>query len=438
MALQKFERFKIFELRNLKLKSNQTMSVKSSKVSREKIEWLLEQPIDVQLSVAQQHLDICKLVINSVLDVGVKELCGERYSRDKPHEGRYDRWGYNPGSVKMGNQKLVIDVPRIYDNEADANAPLPIYEQLKELPDQNEEAVQAVLHGISTRDYKKVATQMVDSFGLSSSTISRQFIARSKEAVEEFCNRRFDDLEIVALFLDGKHLSGEQMIIALGVTIQGNKIPLAVIQSSTENSKAIEQMLGDLIERGLKYEYGLLCVIDGSKGLHKAIEKVFGNKAVIQRCQWHKRENVISYLNEEMKKSYRTKLQHAYRNQIYEEAKTALLDIADELRTINVQATRSLMEGLEETLTLQRLKLIQAFGPSFSTTNCIENLNSQLTKYTGRVKRWMDSEQRYRWVISGLIQIEKQMKKVKNCRQLHQLADVIAKEVKSKEPPKVN
>src|ERR1700689_2191848 len=117
MALQRFERFKIFELRNLKLKSNQTMSVKSSKVSREKIQWLLEQPMDVQLSVAQQHLDICKLVINSVLDVGVKELCGERYSRDKPHEGRYDRWGYNPGSVKMGNQKLVIDVPRIYDNE---------------------------------------------------------------------------------------------------------------------------------------------------------------------------------------------------------------------------------------------------------------------------------------------------------------------------------
>ena len=414
------------------------MSVKSSKVSREKIDWLLEQPIDVKLSIAGQHLDICKLVINSILNTGVEDLCGKRYSRDKPHEGRYDRWGFNPGSVKMGNQKLMIDVPRIYDNEADENAPLQIYQQLKELPEQNEEAVKAVLHGISTRDYKKVASQMVESFGLSSSTISRQFIERSKEAVEEFCNRRFNDVEIVALFLDGKHLSGEQMIIALGVTLQGNKIPLAVIQSSTENSKAIEQMLGDLIQRGLKYEYGILCVIDGSKGLHKAVEKVFGNKAIIQRCQWHKRENVVSYLNDELQKTYRPQLQHAYRNQIYEQAKSELLDIADELRAINVQASRSLMEGLEETLTLQRLKLIQTFGPSFSTTNCIENLNSQLTKYTGRVKRWMDSEQRYRWVISGLLQIEKQMKKVQNCRQLHLLADVIAKEVKSKEPLKVN
>src|SRR5665213_555735 len=414
------------------------MSVKSSKVSREKIDWLLKQPIDVQLSVAQQHLDICKLVINSIMDVGVERLCGERYSRDKPHEGRYDRWGYNPGSVKMGNQKIAIDVPRIYDKAEDENAPLELYQQLKELPDQNEEVMQSVLHGMSMRDYGKVATQLVDNFGLSSSTISRQFIERSKQAVEEFCSRRFDDLDIVALFIDGKHLSGEQMIIALGVTMQGNKIPMAVIQSSTENSKAIEQMLSDLINRGLKYDYGLLCIIDGSKGLHKAVEKVFGNKAVIQRCQWHKRENVLSYLNEDMQKTYRTKLQHAYRNQIYEQAKSELLDIAEELRSINVHAAKSLMEGFEETLTLQRLELIQTFGPSFSTTNCIEHINSQLTKYTGKVKRWMDSEQRYRWVISGLLQIEKQMKKVQNCRQLHQLADVIAKEVKSKEPPKIN
>lgn len=414
------------------------MSVKSSKVSREKIDWLLKQRIDVQLSIAQQHLDICKLVINSIMDVGVETLCGERYSRDKPHEGRYDRWGYNPGSVKMGNQKIAIDVPRIYDKAEDENAPLELYQQLKELPDQNEEVMQSVLHGMSMRDYGKVATQLVDNFGLSSSTISRQFIERSKQAVEEFCSRRFDDLDIVALFIDGKHLSGEQMIIALGVTVQGNKIPMAVIQSSTENSKAIEQMLSDLINRGLKYDYGLLSIIDGSKGLHKAVEKVFGNKAVIQRCQWHKRENVLSYLNEDMQKTYRTKLQHAYRNQIYEQAKSELLDIAEELRSINVHAAKSLMEGFEETLTLQRLKLIQTFGPSFSTTNCIENLNSQLTKYTGKVKRWMDSEQRYRWVISGLLQIEKQMKKVQNCRLLHQLADVIAKEVKSKEPTKIN
>src|SRR5438045_9020484 len=121
----------------------------------------------------------------------------------------------------MGNQKLVIDVPRIYDKEAHENTPLEIYHQLKDLPEQNEQAVKAVLHGISTRDYKKVATQMVDSIGLSSSTISRQFIERSKEAVEEFCSRRLDDLVIVALFLDGKHLSGEQMIIGLGVNLQG-------------------------------------------------------------------------------------------------------------------------------------------------------------------------------------------------------------------------
>ena len=414
------------------------MSVKSSKVSREKIDWLLQQDPQIRLSIVQQHLDICKLVINSLLDANVEEFCRKRYSHDKPHEGRYDRWGYNKGSIRMGNQKLSVEVPRVYDRTNEENTSLAIYEQLKEMPEQSDEVVNSVLHGISMRDYKKVATSLTDSFGLSSATISRQFIERSTQAVEEFCSRRFDDLEIMALFIDGKHLGGEQMVIALGVTMKGDKIPLAVIQSSTENSKSIGQMLSDLIERGLKYDQGLLCVIDGAPGIRKAVEKTFGTKAVIQRCQWHKRENVVSYLNEDLQKKYRQKLQQAYRNHVYEAAKSELLDISQELRPINLSAARSLQEGLEETLTLQRLGLIRTFGASFSTTNCIENLNSQLNKYIGRVKRWMDSDQRYRWVISGLLKIEKQMKKVQYYRQLEDMADKIYKETKSKEPGNFN
>jgi transposase-like protein len=406
------------------------MSIKVSKVSREKMDWLLAQPVNIQLSIVQQHLDICKLVINSLLDVNVEQFCGKRYARDKPNDGRYSRWGFNPGSVKMGNQKLSVDVPRVYDNVQDENAPLQMHQQLKETPQQSEEVMRSVLHGISMRDYEKVATQLIDSFGLSPSTISRHFIEHSQQAVEEFCTRRFDKQEFVALFIDGKHLASEQMIVALGVTIQGDKIPMAVIQSSTENSKAIGQMLSELIQRGLNYDNGLLCIIDGSKGIRKAIEDTFGSKAVVQRCQWHKRENVISYLKEEAQERYRKKLQQAYRHQVYHEAKKELLDIADELRPINLQAAKSLEEGLEETLTLQRLGLLRTFGPSFSTTNCIENLNSQLSKYTRKVKRWMNSEQRYRWVISALLEIEKQMNKVQYYRQLHQLADAIDEEIK--------
>ena len=414
------------------------MSIKVSKVSREKMDWLLAQPVNVQLSIVQQHLDICKLVINSLLDVNVEQLCGKRYTRDKPEEGRYSRWGFNPGSVKMGNQKLSVEVPRVYDKVQDENAPLQMYQRLKEAPQQNEEVVRSVLHGISMRDYEKVATQLIDSFGLSPSTISRHFIEHSQQAVEEFCTRRFDKDEIVALFIDGKHLASEQMIVVLGVTIQGAKIPMAVIQSSTENSKAIAQMLSELIQRGLNYDNGLLCIIDGSKGIRKAIEDTFGSKAVVQRSQWHKRENVISYLKEEAQERYRKKLQQAYRNQVYREAKKELLYIADELRPINIQAAKSLEEGLEETLTLQRLGLLRTFGPSFSTTNCIENLNSQLSKYTRKVKRWMNSEQRYRWVISALLEIEKQINKVQHYRQLHQLADTLNEEIKKSEPSNFN
>jgi putative transposase len=415
------------------------MNIKSSKVNREKMDWLMNQPVNIQLSIVAQHLDICKLVINSLLDQNVEELCGKKYSRDKPLDGRYSRWGFNPGSIKMGNQKLKVDVPRVYDNAEAENIPVEMYDKLQEIPEQSEEVMRTVLHGISMRDYQKVAVQLIDSFGISASTISRHFIEHSQAAVEEFCSRSLAEQQFIGLFIDGKHFAKEQMIVALGVTIQGDKIPLSVIQSSSENAKAISQMLSELIERGLKFDDGLLCVIDGSKGIRKAIDEIFGSKAVVQRCQWHKRENVVSYLKQDLQKQYRKKLQQAYSNYVYQEAKNELLEIAETLRPINVQAAKSLEEGLEETLTIQRLGLARTFGVSFNTTNCIENLNSQLSKYTRKVKRWMNSEQRYRWVISSLLEIEKNMKRVQNCRQLHQLADAIEQETRrTKQPSNFN
>lgn len=408
------------------------MENKSKEIKRKKVDWLLSQPIETQLELISHHMEICRLMINSIIEQEVSDYTGQRYSHDKPHNNRFCRWGFNPGSVKIGDQKMPVDVPRVFDKEENNNISLEYYEKLKELPHQDQQLIGSVLRGLSMRDYGEVVNQLQDSFGLSSSTISRSFIERSKEALEEFEARKLTSEEYVAIFMDGKCLAMQQMVIALGVTLTGRKIPLGVIQTTTENATSIKGLLKDLIERGLKFEDGLLFIIDGSKGMRKAIIETFGEKAVIQRCQWHKRENVVSYLNEEDQQYFRKKLQAAYREPKYEDAKEKLLSIHEELEVLNRSAANSLNEGLEETLTIHRLKMYKYFDRSFTTTNCIENLNSQLTKYIRKVKRWMSSDQRYRWVVLGIMEAEHRMRRVQNYKELGLLKDAIIKEINTK------
>ena len=249
--------------------------VNAKNINRQKLDWLFEQPINVQLEIVSQHMEIVRIVINSILEGEVSKLAGEKYNRNKPNGGRYDRWGINPGSVKIGGQKLKIAVPRVFDKEKNCNQSLETYEKLQELPEQDLTLVKQVLHGISTRDYKGVIAKLTDSFGDSASSVSRQFQEKTKKALEEFESRKFHNHHFVALFIDGKHLAGDQMVIVLGVTEQGNKIPLGVVQTNTENATSIGNLLRELVERGLQYEDGILCVIDGAKGLKKAVKRCF-------------------------------------------------------------------------------------------------------------------------------------------------------------------
>jgi transposase-like protein len=270
---------------------------------------------------------------------------------------------------------------------------------------------------------------MMDSFGISHSSISKEFIEQSSQRLEAFEKRSLKEYDFISLFSDGKYLAKEQVLIVLGVTIQGDKIPIGFIQTATENHKSIGELLSSLIERGLQYEDGLLVIIDGSKGIFKAVKKVFDKYAVIQRCQWHKRENVLSYLPEDKASHYRKRMNKAYRQESYDEAKRELQLILDDLKVDNMGASRSLQEGLEETLTLHRLGLNEDFARSFATTNAIENLNSQIEKYLRKVKHWKTSYQRYRWVASALYEIEHRMRKVNNYKKLYEMRKVLKAEV---------
>ena len=182
------------------------------------------------------------------------------------------------------------------------------------------------------------------------------------------------------------------MVIALGVTRQGEKKILGFVQTATENGAVCSEFLRGVGTRGLRTDQGLLCVMDGAKGLRKAIQIVFGRQAVVQRCQWHKRENLVRYLPKGHQATWRRRLQQAYERPTYAEARAALLRLRQELRTINLSAGTSLDEGLEETLTLHRLGLFGTLGLSLKTTNCLESLNAQLGQLTDKVDRWRTSD----------------------------------------------
>jgi transposase-like protein len=406
------------------------MKVKRTTVNRKKISWLLEQDLDVKIEALQHHLDISRMLVNDILEDEVRNYTGDWYSHEKPHEGRYSRWGSNPGSIKLGDRRIRLSVPRIYDKESGNNKPLDTYNKLREIESIDDRILKAVLLGLSTRDYEQVIGNLLDGFGLSSSSVSKEFIDQSSERLEAFENRDLSEYDFVSLFIDGKYLAKEQIIIVLGVTIKGDKIPIGFVQSNSEHSNVIKELLSSLIERGLRYEEGLLCVIDGSKGINKAIKEVFGNYVLIHRCHWHKRENVLKYLNENKQDHYRRRINKAYGTDDYAEARKLIKEIISELKVENLSASRSMEEGLEETLTLHRLGLIVDFGRSFATTNCIENLNSQIEKYLRKVKHWKTSSQKYRWVASALLDIETRMRKVNNYSKLSEMRSKIKQELK--------
>jgi transposase-like protein len=216
--------------------------------------------------------------------------------------------------------------------------PLETY-QLLQIPRNADEGVlKRILKGLSCRSYEACAEALPEAFGLSPSTISRRFIKVSGRKLKELMERDLSIYDIIAIFIDGKSFAEDEIIIALGVTVTGEKVLLGFVQAATENETVVKEFLIHLIERGLMVEEGLLCIIDGAKGLRSAIRKVFKDKALVQRCQWHKRENVVSYLPKSQQVTWRKKLQRAYEQPTYEKAKAAFNRIKAELKLINESA----------------------------------------------------------------------------------------------------
>jgi len=246
----------------------------------------------------------------------------------------------------------------------------------------------------------------------------------------ELQERDLSGEDVVALFLDGKVFADATMVVALGITLSGGKRFLGFVETDTENAQVLTPFLRSLLERGLDISQGLLVIIEGGKGLHAAVKKAFCKRALIHRCQWHKRENVVSYLSKGEQASWRKRLQRAYNRPELKDALAALQQLYGELEERNQSAAGSLKEGLEETLTLHRLGLYGVLGRSLKTTNCLESVNALVEERCAKVDHWKNSSQRQRWLATALADIEPRLRKVLGYRHLPKLREALKRELK--------
>jgi len=376
--------------------------------------------LDSRVELIQALIPLGLEAVQELLQQEITALAGARYERGGGVPG-YGRWGSQPGSVYLADQKVAVTVPRVRDVRRDQEVPLTTYQHLRQPRRAEEAALRKVLKGLSCRSYEACVEPVAETFGLTASSLSRRFKRASARKLAELQERDLSGYDLVGLFLDGKTFGDDAMVIALGVTLSGEKVVLGFVQTATENEPVCTSFLRGLVERGLKYDQGLLVVLDGAKGLRKAVDKVLGKKAAVQRCHWHKRENVLGYLPTGLKPVIKRKLSAAYEKPTYAAAKAALRRIRAELAEVNASAAASLDEGLEETLTLHRLGLFQELGRSFKTTNCIENVNALIGQRTDKVDYWRNADQKHRWLATTLLDIEPRLRKVSGFEALPRL-----------------
>jgi transposase-like protein len=386
-----------------------------------------ETAIDVRLEMIRSLIPLGLMHIQDELEAEVTQLAGERYQRQEANR-EVVRHGSNPGSIALSGQRHPIRVPRVRNRKNNSEVPLQTMERLREGCTADEVLMKRVLYGISCRNYEAAAEAVPGAIGLSSSTVSRKFKTEAAKVLKEFQERDLSDLDLVALWLDGKSFVDDMMVVALGLTLEGRKVPLGFVHTGSENKATIAAFLRELETRGLTTNQGILVIIDGGKGLRAAVKQVFKQGCAIQRCQWHKRENVVSYLPKNEQETMRQQLQQAYKKATYKEAKTALMKIHVELEKRNISAASSLSEGLEETLTLHRLGVYEQLGTSLKTTNCIESVMSRVEEICGKVSHWKNSKQKHQWLAVALMDIEPRLNRIRGYRNLPLLREAIQHE----------
>ena len=326
------------------------------------------------------------------------------------------------------------------ESKSGEEASLPHFEAFREEDPLPERVLNQILVGVSTRNYEssldKPAAKL-KSRGTSKSAASRHLVSQTTQKLEEYLSRRLESFELAALMMDGLEVAGQTVVVTLGITIDGTKVPLGIWLGSTENSRVCTAMLQDLLERpfypsGLRVDESILCVVDGGKGIRKALVDVLGDLAVIQRCQIHKLRNLRSYLPKSRHAYVLQTMKEAYKSKSADKARKKLRALVSWLeRNGYDEAAGSLREGMEETLTVVKLALPESLRKSLATTNSIENLNGTIRRVSRNVKRWKSPSMIRRWTALGVVTAEKKFRRIKGYRHMGALVQALRSKQKS-------
>lgn len=371
------------------------------------------------------------LIMSGIMEAERDSLTGKRYDRTSG----VNRWGKQNGYVIVGGQKAPVGRPRLRD-KVGKEVSLTSYERFQDPCQRTQAVFQRLVSGLSCRNYPRAIETVREGYGISKSVVNREMIEATAKGLKELCERDLTEFNLCGLLIDGVHLGDAVYLVAFGVETNGKKAVIGFREGSTENADVCVALLEDMVRRGLNTDVPVLIVIDGSKALRSAVKRFFGNRASVQRCQIHKRRNVKQHLPDKYHAEYERKMGAAYKMTSYADAKAALESIGRELDRLNPDAAASLREGLEETLTIHRLEIPALLRTSFSSTNLIESAFSRGRNVMRNVKRWMNSDQRHRWIATALLQAERGFRKVRGYKSMAVLVNALAVE-QQKEQNKV-
>ena len=383
------------------------------------------------------------------LSVGVglgvlEELMAEEVDDVVGPKGKHDpdrvavRHGHEDGEVTLGGRRLEVRRPRVRTADGESEVPLSTYEHFADRDPMRRVVLERMLAGVSTRRYRRTQEPVgeeveIGARSTSKSAVSRTFVERTREALGELMSRQLADLRLAVMMLDGLELKGRMMIVALGITTEGVKIPLGLWEGSTENATVATALLSDLVERGLDPEQGMLFVIDGSKALRKAVRSVFG-EVPVQRCIRHKERNVIRHLPERDRPPILARMRRAWAETDPDRALEQLTRLADELEHTHPGAAASLREGMEETLTVIRLRIKGKLKRTLESTNPCESMIDCVRTTQRNVKHWSSGEMGLRWTAAGMLEAQKQFRKVIGYLDLPRLAIAIERQLHLPQP----
>ncbi len=352
--------------------------------------------------------ELGSLLVEAIMDMEREERSGPQY---QPLQAGLYKWAYQKGSLYMGDRKISVRHPRLRGPEGEI--PLQSYEALKKPGVFSEELLNKILLGISARKYRETLMETSGAFGVSPGAVSRHVVEVTVQRLKEFKERGLSDIIPFAIFIDTIHRGGEAFLIALGIDTEGYKHVLGFWEGATENHEICEELFMDMERRGLRLSKKILWVTDGGKGIIKALKERFGKKLIHQRCTIHKDHNIQRHLAKKYRKEAHRRFKIALEQNSYEDAKRMLLELEKWLRGINESAADSLMEAIEEILTLHRLKVPGLLRKTLTSTNPIESMFSTVRDCEGNIKRYRNSAMSQRWLATVLLHCEKGFRRVK-------------------------